>query len=67
MLPDATWEQRAAELKVLMPDAADAERFAHVICDGCGKVVEVDYGKPELPVGWVTWETGEFCAECVKG
>lgn len=36
-----------------------------VACDGCGLLVRVE--RPELPVGWVTNERGEFCPACVSG
>jgi hypothetical protein len=66
---NARFAQRAAELiahaEADMPHAR--ARFFTVICDGCGRTVQVDYRKPALPKGWTAQKTGDFCAQCSAG
>jgi hypothetical protein len=53
----------AVELASLGGGPAEA-RYAHLKCDGCGAIAELDYGNPQLPPGWAERDNGDFCPAC---
>lgn len=66
ILPDdAAFEQRTRELRESLP-VIDGVRLARLVCDGCGAVAVLDYGRPELPAGWQGRADGDFCPACAS-
>lgn len=61
---DASFAQRARELKDTVPQDVEGVRFLAVACNGCEAVASLDLDDPQLPSGWITNEAGELCPAC---
>lgn len=63
LLPDASVEERFAQLHEGLPDVTPGDLvWAAVVCNGCDKSMAV--WPPKLPEGWISNQEGEFCPEC---
>lgn len=68
--PDKPLEKRIADLAAICAEdlvGPVEERWAQVVCDGCGLIVRLDDGQVELPAGWIANADGDYCPGCVAG
>lgn len=60
---EASIERRFEELRAVTSEAAgDGVPIMWVVCNGCGRRVEVE--EPALPYGWTATGEGDFCERC---
>jgi hypothetical protein len=63
IIPTGTVEERFSALRrVSQEKVGPGIEIMRVLCDGCGRSVQVD--EPKLPEGWETNDRGEFCPRC---
>lgn len=63
---DLSFAERAqhTEAQVREQLSGPAHAFAHLVCDGCGRVAPVDLRDPVAPDGWREDERGDLCPDC---
>jgi hypothetical protein len=65
--PDRPLSERVADLNAECEEYLGSpvdERFARLLCDGCGRSVRLDPECVEMPDGWTAAIEGDYCPEC---